>query len=115
MQEEHSVRHTRHRPDLKIYADGIAEPMLVDVAVAFVGAVSGGGRAIARVEQEKRSKYQAVGLRVEPFVVGHTGELGPSAEKILEKVLPKGERGEVRAQVRRLLMEGNLHVHRGAF
>jgi hypothetical protein len=115
VQEEHSVRHTRHRPDLKIYADGIAEPMLVDVAVAFVGAVSGGGRAIARVEQEKRSKYQAVGLRVEPFVVGHTGELGPSAEKILEKVLPKGERGEVRAQVRRLLMEGNLHVHRGAF
>ncbi len=118
VQEEHPVRthfQTRHKPDLKIYTDGIAEPTLVDVTVTFVGSVSGAGRAIARVENEKRVKYQAVGLRVEPFVIGHTGELGPSALLLLEKILPKKERGTWRAELQRLLMDGNLHVHRGAF
>lgn len=112
VQEEHSVRHTRHRPDLKIYTDGVAAPMLVDVSVTFVGSVSGTGRAIAKVEQDKRAKYQAVGVTVEPFVIGNTGELGESAWRIISKIMPKEERGPWVAEIRSILLQGNLRMHR---
>ena len=115
VQEEHSVRHTRHRPDLKIYVAGVAAPMMVDMTVTFTGSTSGAGKSISHVEAEKRAKYKAVGLEVVPFVLGHTGELGPAAIETLERILPREERGQWIAELRRILLKGNLRVHRGAF
>jgi hypothetical protein len=112
--EEQTARHSRHRPDLNIYTSSCTKPMYVDVSVTFAGNVTGEGKAIARVEQEKRAKYNAIGMVVEPFVIAHTGEFGPSALAIMAKILPPPERGQWMAEIRRVLLEGNLHVHRAA-
>lgn len=105
------VPNSRERPDLRVLMVG--GDLTLDVAVAFVGSVTG-PNALDKKAKEKTTKYATVeGFK--PFVVGHTGELHSAAEEILEKIVPsRPERDEVRALIRRAVFEGNAEFVRAA-
>jgi len=101
---------SRGRPDIAVLMP--SGDVYTDVSITHVGYTD---RAMEKRAAEKTLKYQALGAAFFPFVIGHTGELGKSAENFLRILLPdRAERDEARRELRQLLFEGALRLYTAA-